>query len=211
VNAEGPTGQYFEERPGARSRRGSALLVLPDVGPFDLVTDRGVFSADGIDVGTMVLLRRIPPPPEEGNLLDLGCGYGPIALALAARSPATTVWAIDVNERALALMTENARAAGLSNVTVASPDAVPEDLRFAAIYSNPPIRIGKAALHDLLLRWIDRLEPAGSAWLVVQRNLGSDSLARWLVEQGFRVHRRASVRGYRLLEVRHGTGSARRV
>jgi len=177
-------------------------LVLPDVGPFELVTDRGVFSAGGIDAGTMVLLRKMPPPPEEGLLLDLGCGYGPVALALAARSPAATVWAIDVNERALALTSENARSAGLTNVIVAAPQGVPEPVRFAAIYSNPPIRIGKAVLHDLLLRWIGRLDPAGSAWFVVQRNLGSDSLARWLVEQGLDAKRRGSTRGYRLLEVR---------
>jgi len=201
MDVGGPTGQYFEERPRARSRRGSVRLVLPDVGPFDLVTDRGVFSADGIDVGTMVLLRKIPPPPEAGHLLDLGCGYGPMALALASRSPAATVWAVDVNERALALTSENARSAGLSNVTVATPRDVPEAVRFAAIYSNPPIRIGKAELHDLLMRWIDRLEPAGSAWFVVHRNLGSDSLARWFAEQGLHAKRRASTRGYRLLEV----------
>jgi 16S rRNA (guanine1207-N2)-methyltransferase len=202
VNDTGGHGQYFEERPTAGSRPGSVRLALPDVGPFDLATDRGVFSADRIDPGTMVLLRGIPPPPADGHLLDLGCGYGPIALTLAARSPRATVWAVDVNERALQLTTQNARAAGLANVVVVPPEDVPADVRFAAAYSNPPIRIGKPTLHALLVRWLARLEPSGSAWLVVQRHLGSDSLAAWLSEQGHEVSRRRSSRGYRLLEVK---------
>jgi 16S rRNA G1207 methylase RsmC len=172
------------------------------MGSLQLMTDRGVFSHGRIDPGTTVLLRHIPPPPERGHLLDLGCGYGPIALALAVRSPGTTVWAVDVNERAIELTRENAAAAGLDNVHATLPDGVEKELRFTAMYSNPPIHIGKPALHPLLMDWLARLEPAGSAWLVVQRNLGSDSLARWLGEQGLVVARRASVRGYRLLEVR---------
>jgi 16S rRNA (guanine1207-N2)-methyltransferase len=161
-----------------------------------------VFAADRIDPGTMVLLRSIPAPPSDGHLLDLGCGYGPIAMTLAARSPRATVWAVDVNERARQLTTQNARAAELENVVVVPPEEVPADVLFTAVYSNPPIRIGKPALHALLVRWLDRLEPGGSAWLVVQRHLGSDSLAAWLREEGHEVTRRRSSRGYRLLEVK---------
>jgi len=141
-------------------------------------------------------------PPSTGDLLDLGCGYGPIAIALAARAPNARVWAVDVNERALALTIANAEAAGLSNVRAVTPEAVPQRVRFAAIYTNPPVRIGKTALHELLSSWMARLEPAGAAWLVVQRHLGSDSLARWLDEHGHTVSRFASERGYRVLEVR---------
>jgi len=202
VNDTDGHGQYFEERPTARSRPNSVRLALPDVGPFELVTDRGVFAADRVDPGTMVLLRAIPPLPVDGHLLDLGCGYGPIALTLAARSPRATVWAVDVNERALQLTTQNARAAGLANVVVVPPEGVPADVRFTAMYSNPPIRIGKPALHALLERWLARLEPGASAWLVVQRHLGSDSLAAWLREEGREVTRRRSSRGYRVLEVK---------
>jgi 16S rRNA G1207 methylase RsmC len=74
-------------------------------------------------------------------------------------------------------------------------------VRFAAIYSNPPVRVGKAALHDLLLKWLPRLKPGGRAYLVVQRNLGADSLATWLATQGYQVGRLKSKKGYRILEV----------
>lgn len=194
---------YFEQSPSSRSRPGSVRLALADVGPFTLVTDRGVFSADRVDLGTRILLRRAPLPPTGGDLLDLGCGYGPIAIALAARAPRSTVWAIDVNERALALASANAERAGLPNVRAVPPGDAPPGLRFAAIYSNPPIRIGKPALHELLATWFAKLAPDGAAWLVVQRHLGSDSLAHWLGEEGgFAVSRLASERGYRVLEVR---------
>jgi len=136
-----------------------------------------------------------------GDLLDLGCGYGPIAITLALRSPAARVWAIDVNERALALCKENARRAGSENVRAVLPDQVPEHVHLASIYSNPPVRIGKAGLHELLTAWLDRLLPEGHAYLVVQRNLGADSLVRWLGERGHPVTRLRSRTGYRVLDV----------
>jgi 16S rRNA (guanine1207-N2)-methyltransferase len=189
---------YFEERPDALSVPSTVRLALPDL-TLDLGTDRGVFSKDGIDPGTKLLLLEAPAPASTGHLLDLGCGYGAIALTMARRSPGATVWAVDVNERARALTTANAERAGLVNVRVSAPDDVPPEVRFATIWSNPPIRIGKAALHDLLRRWLDRLD--GSAVLVVQKHLGSDSLARWLETQGLAVERLRSRASYRLLEV----------
>jgi 16S rRNA G1207 methylase RsmC len=140
----------------------------------------------------------------RGDILDLGCGYGPIALTMAMRRKRARVWAVDVNERALDLVRENAQRAGRSNVVASTPDDVPAEVRFAAIYSNPPIRIGKHALHDLLVRWVARLLPGGSAVLVVHKHLGSDSLARWLNDSGYPTTRLFSERGYRLLEVRSG-------
>jgi 16S rRNA (guanine1207-N2)-methyltransferase len=173
---------------------------LPDL-DLELATDRGVFAGHRLDPGTETLLRRGEQTVPDGDVLDLGCGYGPIAIVLARRNPATVVWAVDVNERARVLADRNARAAGATNVRVAAPDDVPAGVRFAAIWSNPPIRIGKAALHDLLLRWLARPAPGGIAHLVVHKHLGSDSLHRWLVDQGFTVVRRASHQGYRLLDV----------
>ena len=195
------TSQYFEPDPEVASRRRSVELVLPDL-TLQLQTDRGVFAAAGVDPGTkLLLLDSARPPDVASDLLDLGCGYGPIALALAQRAPAATVWAVDVNRRALALCAANAEANGLTNVRVAEPDAVPADVRFAGLWSNPPIRIGKAALHDLLLTWLARLTPDSRGWLVVQKHLGSDSLAKWLDEQGWPAARRAARSGYRVLEV----------
>lgn len=175
-------------------------LALPD-GTLDLATDSGVFSRSGIDPGTKLLLLEAPAPTPSGDALDLGCGYGPIALTLARRAPGATVWAVDVNRRALGLTAANAEAAGIGNVRVAEPEEVPADVRFSTIWSNPPIRIGKSALHDLLGRWLPRLAPDGRAVLVVQKHLGADSLARWMTEQGFATARLQSRLGYRLLEV----------
>ncbi|HEX6417667.1 MAG TPA: methyltransferase [Acidimicrobiales bacterium] len=202
MTAAGPP-HYFSHSPAAPSRPASVRLDLPDVS-LTLATDRGVFSTGRVDPGTKVLLLAAPPPPAAGDLLDLGCGYGPLALVMAHRAPGATVWAVDVNERALALARANAEAAGLANVRVAAPDDVPDAVRFAAIWSNPPVRIGKAALHDLLERWLHRLAPGGHALLVVQRHLGADSLHRWLGERGWAVERRTSRIGYRVLEVRPG-------
>ena len=169
---------------------------------FELTTESGVFSADGLDTGTRLLLLEAPAPAAEGHLLDLGCGAGPIAVVLARRSPGAQVWAIDVNERARALCSDNAAAAGAGNVQVCAPDEVPEDVRFSTIWSNPPIRIGKAALHDLLRRWLGRLTEDGVAVLVVQKHLGADSLAAWLQAEGWHVERLRSRAGFRLLVVR---------
>ncbi|MGI8491494.1 MAG: class I SAM-dependent methyltransferase [Acidimicrobiales bacterium] len=192
--------QYFEADPAVASRRGRVELVLRD-GRVELAVDTGVFSATRADAGTVALLRAIPAPPRAGDLLDLGCGYGPIALTLARRAPGATVWALDVNSRALSLVKDNAAALGLSNVRAAAPTEVPAGVTFAGIWSNPPIRIGKAALHDLLGAWLPRLAPGGSAWLVVHKHLGADSLAEWLGQQRWRVSRVGSKQGYRILSV----------
>ena len=130
-----------------------------------------------------------------------------MALALAAASPGATVWAVDVNERARALTAANAADNGLTNVRVVAPDGVDPGVRFAAVWSNPPVRIGKDALHDLLLRWLPRLAPGGRAELVVQKNLGADSLQRWLAEalpDGTTVSRSATSKGFRVLVVDRG-------
>jgi 16S rRNA (guanine1207-N2)-methyltransferase len=192
--------QYFAERPDAAHRPGVVHVVLPDL-HLALATDAGVFSPTRLDAGTRLLLETAPPPPAAGNLLDLGCGYGPLALVLAARAPAAAVWATDVNTRALELCRRNAAAAGLERVRCLPPDDPAMAATFDLIWSNPPIRIGKAALHELLAGWLARLAPGGAAFLVVQRNLGSDSLQRWLAEAGWAADRIAARSGYRVLRV----------
>ncbi|WP_315550528.1 methyltransferase [Microbacterium aurum] len=171
----------------------------------EVTTAGGVFSPDHVDTGTAVLLANTPPPPPGGHLLDLGCGWGPIALSLAVQSPHATVWAVDVNERALDLVRRNAAEWGVDNINAVLPDDVPDSVRLRSIRSNPPIRVGKHELHGLLERWIPRLDERGEAWLVVQRNLGSDSLQRWLAatfDDGYSVARAATGRGFRVLKVR---------
>jgi 16S rRNA (guanine1207-N2)-methyltransferase len=182
--------------------------VLPDLS-LTLATDRGTFSPTAVDPGTKLLLLDGARPAADSSaaLLDLGCGYGPIACALARRAPRATVWAVDVNARARALCAANAAAAGLANVAVAAPDEVPDDLRFGGIWSNPPIRVGKAALHDVLVHWLERLQSGGVAHLVVHKHLGADSLARWLDAQGWPTQRVGSRAGYRLLDCAAATTS----
>ena len=191
---------YFSEQPETASRPGSVDLVLPDL-HLRLETDRGVFSPERVDLGTRVLLESVPPPPQEGDLLDLGCGYGPVALTMASRAPGATVWAVDVNRRSVELTARNAQTARLDKVRSVHVDEVPEDVKFRAIWSNPAIRIGKPALHEMLTRWLSRLTPDGVAYLVVQKHLGSDSLQRWLGEQGWQATRAASRAAYRILKV----------
>jgi len=161
-----------------------------------------VFGRSRVDPGTKLLLLDGPEPRAgDRHLADLGAGYGPIALTLAARNPQATVWAVEVNERARGLCQDNADAAGLGNVEVVGSAGVPDGVVLDRIWSNPPIRIGKRQLQGLLLRWFERLGPAGTAHLVVQKHLGSDSLQRWLTGQGWPTVRRASKAGYRLLDV----------
>jgi len=195
-----PKSHYFNPKPEVASKPHTVRLRAGSV-DLELQADRGVFGARRIDLGTLVLLKEAPAPPATGDILDLGAGYGPIAIFLAKAAPAARIWAVDVNERALELARANAEAAGLENVTVAAPDDVPPDVRFAAIYSNPPVRVGKSGLHEILNRWLDRLEAGGSAYLVVQRNMGSDSLATWLAASGRTVERLKSKKGYRILRV----------
>lgn len=194
-------GHYFDAEPNAPSRPATVDLVLPDL-RLTLATDAGVFAGTAVDPGTKYLLLDGPrPAPGARHVLDLGCGYGPIALTLAHRAPDATVWAVDVNERARALCAANAEALRFTNVRVVAPDDVPPDVRFDGIWSNPPIRVGKHALHELLQQWLARLADGAHASLVVQKHLGSDSLARWLTDRGWTVHRVGSRRGYRILDV----------
>ena len=205
-----PSDHYFSSNP--RSGRAPRTIRVQLAGrEVALETAGGVFSPERLDTGTRVLLGTVPEPPQQGHLLDVGCGWGPIALTLALTAREATVWAVDVNERALDLVRRNARRLGLDNVNAVLPDDVPDGIRFGTIWSNPPIRVGKAELHALLLRWLPRLDADAIAWLVVQRNLGSDSLQRWLDEAlpaGFEVDRAELSKGYRVLTVSAPGGQA---
>ncbi len=196
--------QYFTASPASELRPKSIRVTLAGR-EVEVGTAAGVFSPDRVDVGTGVLLAGVPAPPPGGHLLDLGCGWGPIALTLGLESPHATVWAVDVNERSLDLTRQNAARLGLENVNAVQPDDVPADLEFSAIWSNPPIRVGKPELHGMLGRWLPRLSPGSDAWLVVQKNLGADSLQRWLeatLGDGHAVLRADTAKAFRLLRVR---------
>ena len=194
---------YFSQEPKSNYQpKQIELDVAGEV--FKVSTASGTFSPLRLDVGTSVLIDNLELAPKEGNVLDLGCGWGPISLNLAKNSPKAKVWAVDVNNRSLELTAQNAKTVGLTNVQTATPETVPKEIMFSGIWSNPPIRIGKKELHELLLSWLPRLEKNASAYLVVQKNLGSDSLQKWLTEtlvDGYEVSRLTSVKTYRIIKV----------
>ncbi|HEX4190564.1 MAG TPA: methyltransferase [Marmoricola sp.] len=168
---------------------------------LELTSGSGVFAQGRLDIGTGVLLQDSAPPQAARSVLDLGCGYGVIGLAVAIAVPECVVTAVDVNERAVLLANENAVDLGVADrFTAAVPENVDPSATYDEIWSNPPIRIGKEALHELLLTWLPRLVPGGRARLVVGKNLGADSLAAWLTEQGYPTTKVSSAKGFRVLE-----------
>lgn len=194
---------YFSQEPKSNYvPKQIGIVIAGEV--FQVSTASGTFSPTRLDVGTSILMDHISLAPAKGNILDLGCGWGPIALTLSKQSPEAKIWAVDVNTRSLELTATNAKNLELKNIVTATPDDVPEDVSFSGIWSNPPIRVGKKELHDLLLRWLPRLERGGIAYLVVQKNLGSDSLQKWLTEtltSDFQVSRLTSEKTYRIIKI----------
>lgn len=201
------TDHYFSAEPASAAERRQLRVFLAGQ-ELIVETAAGVFCPDRVDIGTAVLLANTPAPPPSGNLLDLGSGWGPIALSLGLFSPQASIWAVDVNQRALALARDNAKALGITDFRAMTPDEVPADIHFDVIWSNPPIRVGKSELHAMLLTWLPRLAAGGTAYLVVQKNLGADSLQRWLADQlellvpgEFTVDRHSTSKGFRLLAI----------
>jgi 16S rRNA G1207 methylase RsmC len=201
----GETGgeQYFTAQPSSSDKR-RVITVRLAGRDVDVETGSGVFSPEHVDLGTQVLMNECTELPASGTFLDVGCGWGPLALAMALAAPESTVWAVDINERSRNLTAANAARLGLENVVVAAPDDVPAELRFDVIWSNPPIRVGKVALHEILNTWLTRLSTEGEASLVVAKHLGAPSLLTWLRDQfGDQrvVERIAQSRGFHVINV----------
>ena len=197
---------YFSATPASAGELRTRTVRLAGR-EIEISTAAGVFSPEHLDTGTRVLLEHVPDP-APGALLDLGCGWGPIALdaALRARDAGVEldVWAIDVNERARELTARNAESLGLSGVRAVAPEDVPGDVQFTSLWSNPPIRVGKAALHAMLEEWVPRLAPGGTAHLVVAKKLGAESLLAWLGERfspDCTVERITTAKGFRVLRI----------
>ena len=177
--------------------------VILEIGQvrLELVTLEGVFSSKRVDSGSLTLLRNLPALPSTGRVLDLGCGYGAVGLAIAAQSPGLTIWATDEDDLALALCRLNASRLGLTNVRVARPDAVPADVKFDAICSNPPLHVRRDDLVSTLVWWLMRLRPDGAGYLVVHQKMGAESLAAKLNDRGHVTERIGSSSGYLVFRV----------
>jgi 16S rRNA G1207 methylase RsmC len=197
-----PQEHYFSASPDSPATIREISFRVADR-EFMVQAASGTFSASKLDPGTSVLLSKHEEFPDSGNVLDLGCGWGPISIAIASLQPDTKVWALDINARSLELATSNAARLGLSNFKAVTAEQIPADLRFDAIWSNPPIRIGKAALHELLKTWLPRLESGGRAMLVVQKQLGADSLLAWIQSEfpELTSSRFSTDKGFRVLEI----------
>ena len=191
---------YFSEQPTGEFKPKKIVTAI-DGQRVELLTAGGTFSPDHMDTGTAILLEHAYQAPNSGNLLDLGCGWGPIALTLAKKNPEATVWAVDVNERSLELTRMNAEKLGLTNIRVAHVDDVPAELTFTGIWSNPPIRVGKEALHDILNKWLVRLDEECEAYLVVSKDLGADSLLKWMQAEfaALQSERIETAKGFRII------------
>lgn len=192
---------YFSATPASADERRTITVELNGQ-KYQVQTASGTFSPTGLDKGTAVLLEHVPAP--RGTVLDIGCGWGPIAMTAALQNPDSKVYGVEINERSIDLARLNAQALGLENLSISDPAGMEDDLQFDTIWSNPPIRIGKDALHELLLKWLPRLAPGGEAWMVVQKNLGSDSLQKWLLGQlptDWSITRETSSKGFRILKV----------
>ena len=193
---------YFSSDPAAPKKTVSITL---QVGGKELAIEAasGTFSSSKLDAGTAVLLKHEDHFPKDGNVLDIGCGWGPIGISIASSTQACKVYGIDINQRSIEQSNLNAENLKLKNYWAMHARDLPADLRFSAIWSNPPIRVGKKVLHELMETYIPRLEPGGRAMLVVQKNLGADSFQRWLSTRfpDAEVMRVATDKGYRVISL----------
>ena len=197
------TDHYFSDTPTSPDQRHTKTVSLRGR-DYSVQVASGTFSPGGLDRGTKILLDLAPAPQPSGVAVDVGCGWGPITLALAAEAPDATVVGVDVNARARELTAINAQRAGFDNVSVMGPDEFPTDTPIDTLWSNPPIRIGKKALHELLTTWLNRLSPDGNAWLVVAKHLGAESLLSWLNtahDGAFSANRFGRDKGFHVIHV----------
>lgn len=194
---------YFSADPSAPAK---LTEVEIEVGGhvLKLSASSGTFSSERLDPGTRVLLGLWELFPTDGIVLDLGCGWGPIGLSIAKLQPATEVIGVDVNQRSVELANANAKRNGLANFSACLDKDLDANLEIDHIWSNPPIRIGKENLHDLLRNYLSRLKPTGDAYLVVQKQLGAESLQRWIAQQWpeREVTKVENSKGFRVIRIR---------
>ncbi|KAB2329210.1 class I SAM-dependent methyltransferase [Cytobacillus depressus] len=172
--------------------------------PFRFKTDNGVFSKNEVDFGSRLLIETFEHPAIEGNILDVGCGYGPIGLSIAKHMEDRLVHMVDVNSRALSLARENAELNQIKNVTIYESDRLEnvKDAKFAAILTNPPIRAGKKVVHDIFEQSYHKLQQDGDLWVVIQKKQGAPSAIEKLSELFSEVETVEKKKGYYILRAK---------
>lgn len=171
---------------------------------FKCTTDAGVFCRDGLDMGTRILLEALPE--LSGRILDLGCGWGPVGVALGKKYPEAEILMTDINERAVALAEKNCAANGVHNAHAHVSDGF-ESISgtFSAIVLNPPIRAGKAVIYGLFAAARAHLNQNGALYIVIRKQQGAESAQRYLQTIYSDVERIARDKGYWVLRCAGGT------
>ena len=193
---------YYTNQPNSQSKERTFKYILKGI-PFQFVSDNGVFSKHTIDFGSRLLIESYEVPTEfqNGKLLDVGCGYGPMGLAFAKVFPNMTVEMVDVNERAIELAKKNAKENQISNVMIHESN-IYESVSsndYAVILSNPPIRAGKEVVHAILEGAFYRLITDGQLVIVIQKKQGAPSAQKKMQEVFGNVERIALDKGYWIL------------
>lgn len=172
---------------------------------FKLLASAGVFSKSGIDFGTRTLIEAFRIPEASGGILDLGCGYGPIGLAMAKVYSDLTITMADVNGRAVELAKENASRNAVTNVDIYESDGfkqIPAG-KYAAILTNPPIRAGKKVIYHWFQESASYLAEDGELWIVVQKKQGAPSMKAFLSEIYRKVETVTHEKGYHIIRAKH--------
>ena len=172
--------QYFDPMPVSESRereitfeyRGNTCRCL---------TDAGTFSRDGLDMGTYLMLESVDELPPC-RVLDLGCGWGAVGVALGKRYPELDIVMTDINSRAVGLARRNLAENGVSATVLQGDGFAAVEGRFDAIVTNPPIRAGKAVVYALFAQAREHLNPGGALYAVVRKQQGAPSALKYLRE-----------------------------
>ncbi|WP_431028444.1 class I SAM-dependent methyltransferase [Lysinibacillus sp. LZ02] len=194
---------YYSNKPQTESKpRQWKFTLLGSVFTFE--TDAGVFSKSEVDFGSRVLIDAFEIPEATGDILDVGCGYGPIGLSIAKAHPERFVHMMDVNTRAIALAQKNAQLNGIQNVRIFESDglAAVGDLKAAAILTNPPIRAGKETIFRFYNESYEKLVEAGELWVVIQKKQGAPSTVSYLEEMFSEVDVVEKKKGYWIIRAK---------
>ncbi|MDQ0485041.1 class I SAM-dependent methyltransferase [Guptibacillus hwajinpoensis] len=192
---------YYTKNPSVKSDRNRIAEELRG-SRFQFTTDSGVFSKKEVDFGSKLLIETFEEPEIEGDIVDVGCGYGPIGISLASEFSNRRFYLLDVNERATELAMNNAIKNGVNNLSVMASDKLSavKDKTFASVVTNPPIRAGKQVVHGILEEAHHVLEKGGTLWVVIQKKQGAPSAINKLEEMFQHVDTVVKKKGYYILK-----------